>query len=115
MRVNDYSFGRIRINNKEYAKDVILSQDKLIVSRWYRKEGHNVHLEDIEEILNAKPEVVVFGTGYSGIMKVSRPVMDELNQRKIEVIQQPTGQAVKTFNDLVDKGKRVVLAAHLTC
>ena len=115
MRVESYSFGRIKINGKVYTNDVIVSQDRVINSSWWRKEGHNVHLEDIHEILNAKPEVVVFGTGSSGLMKVSKAVIDELKQRGIEVIQQPTSQAVQTFNRLVEEGKKVVLAAHLTC
>jgi hypothetical protein len=115
MQVKDYSFGRIRINGKEYTNDVIVSNDRVINPRWWRKEGHNVHLEDIDEILGAKPEIVVFGTGSGGVMRVSKAVLDELRRRGIEVIQQLTSQAVQTFNRLVGEGKRVVLAAHLTC
>ena len=115
MRVESYSFGRIKINGKVYTNDVIVSQDRVINSSWWRKEGHYVHPEDIGEILAAKPEIVVFGTGSSGLMKVSKAVIEELKQRKIDVVQQPTSKAVQTFNHLVEEGKKVVLAAHLTC
>jgi len=115
MHVDSYSFGRIRINSKEFTNDVIVSQDKVINPRWWRKEGHNVHPEDIGEIINAKPEVVIFGTGSSGIMRVSQDVIKMLKERNIEVIQQLTKDAVKTFNEFVKEGKKVILAAHLTC
>jgi len=115
MRVESYSFGRIRINGKEYTNDVIVSQDRVINSKWWRREGHNVYPEDIKEILSEKPEIVVFGCGAAGAMKVNKAVLDVLSKMGIEVIQQLTNQAVETFNRLVSKGKRVVLAAHLTC
>ncbi len=114
MFVDDYSFGRIVINGKTYRNDVIVSRD-WIKSNWWRKEGHAVCLEDIKEILEKKPEVVVFGTGAYGVVKVKKEVIDELKRRGIEVICEPTAKAVEIYNKLLKEGKNVVLAAHLTC
>ncbi len=114
MFVDDYSFGRIVINGKTYRNDVIVSRDWLN-SNWWRKEGHVVSLEDIREILERNPEVVVFGTGAYGAVKVRREVIDELERRGIEVICEPTAKAVEIYNRLLKEGKKVVLAAHLTC
>ncbi len=114
MFVEDYSFGRIVINGKTYRNDVIVSRD-WINSNWWRKEGHAVCLEDIKEILERKPEVVVFGTGAYGVVKVRKEVIDELKNRGIEVICEPTAKAVEIYNKLLKEGKNVVLAAHLTC
>jgi len=115
MHVDSYSFGRIVINGREFKNDVIVSQEEVINPRWWRKEGHNVHPEDIGEIVSANPEIVVFGTGASGIMRVSEEVLKGLKERGIDVIQQLTKDAVKTFNQMVKEGRKVILAAHLTC
>lgn len=115
MQINSYSFGRIVIEGKEFKNDVIVSGDAIINPKWWRKEGHNVHPEDIGEILNANPEIVIFGTGASGIMRVSGEVQRILKERGIKIIQQLTKDAVKTFNEMVREGKKVVFAAHLTC
>jgi len=114
MLVEHYTFGRIVIDGKTYASDVIITKNK-ILEKWWRKEGHLVQLEDINEILKQNPEIVIFGTGKYGAMKVSKEVINELKRRNIEVVIDITEKAVKIFNEMVNKGKNAVLAAHLTC
>ena len=111
--VNDYSFGRIVVDGKEYRSDIILFWDGR-VEKWWRKEGHHVCVDDIKSILNIKPEVVIFGTGKHGVMKVGSDVKRVLEERNIEFVELISEKAVKKFNELVKK-KRVVLAVHLTC
>jgi len=115
MRVEEYTFGRIKINGRVYTNDVIVAWDRVINSNWWRRAGHSIYKEDIQEILNVSPEIVIFGTGAHGAVRISMEVVDSLNKHKIEAIAQPTAQAVDTFNKLVIQGKKVVLAAHLTC
>lgn len=114
MLVEHYTFGKIVINGKTYTSDVIISKNK-ILEKWWRREGHLVQLDDIYEILKQNPEIVIFGTGKYGAMKVSEEVINELKRRNIEVIIDITEKAVKIFNEMVNKGKDAVLAAHLTC
>ncbi len=114
MEVESYSFGRIRIGGREYTSDVILGPEYL-KENWWRKEGHRVVLEDIEDILNLQPEIVVFGTGANGRVVVDSAVVEKLRERGIEVVVEKTEDAVRTYNKLLKAGKKVVLAAHLTC
>lgn len=115
MLVKGYSFGRIEIDGREYREDIIVSSESVINPSWWRKRGHKIVPEDIAEIVEADPEVVVFGTGNSGLVKVSQAVFEELEEGRVEVIAQPTARAVESFNQLAGEGRRVVLAAHLTC
>ena len=110
--IDDYTFGKIVINGKTYTSDVIVFKDH-VKDNWWRKEGHRVCLEDIEDILNVKPEVVIFGTGAYGRVVVDDEVAKKLKQIGAEVIIEETAKAVEKFNKL--QGKNVVLAAHLTC
>ncbi len=115
MEVKDYSFGRIVIGDKTLTSDVIVAKDKILNDNWWRKEGHRVQLEDVKEIFDYKPEVVVFGTGAYGRMIVDDDVVEKLKSIGSEVYIDITGKAVKIYNDMLKKGKKVVLAAHLTC
>ena len=52
MKIKSYEFGRIEIDGNVYTRDVIIYGNR-INSSWWRKEGHYLQVEDIEEILNA--------------------------------------------------------------
>lgn len=111
--IEHYSFGRIVIDGKEYTKDLIIYPDK-IRANWWRKEGHKLHIEDIKEVLEYKPEILIVGTGYSGFMEVSKQVKEEIEKRNIKLIVEKTKEACKIYNQLYKKHK-VVAALHLTC
>jgi len=113
-RVEAYGFGEIVIDGRRYTSDVIIRPDGVLAD-WWRKEGHKLHLEDLDKALEAEPEVLVIGTGYSGLMKVPEEVQEALRERGLEVVVESTRRAWRTYNQLVDKGRRVVAAFHLTC
>lgn len=86
-----------------------------VVENWWRKEGHRIDTEDVTDILAASPEVLVVGTGYAGFMEVPSSLRTTLKKKNIRLIAERTPEAVKTFNDLHSRGKRVAAAFHLTC
>ncbi|MEM2250375.1 MAG: Mth938-like domain-containing protein [Candidatus Bathyarchaeia archaeon] len=114
--IDSYDFGVMVIDGKRYTGDVIVFPDK-VMSGWWRKEGHRIYIEDLKEVFSYKPlpEVLVVGTGYSGLVKVMPEVNEALKERGIKLIAQPTGEAYKTFNELLKTGKLVAGAFHLTC
>lgn len=72
-------------------------------------------VEDIEEAVDeGKPEVLVVGTGYSGLMRVLPETERFLRSKGVELVVERTREACETFNRLVES-KRVVAALHLTC
>jgi hypothetical protein len=114
--IDSYEFGVIVINGKRYASDVIVLPEKVIYG-WWRREGHNLCPEDIQEIIKHKPkiEVLIVGTGYYGLMKISPEVNNVLKSRGIELISQPTKEACQTFNNIIKSNKLIAGAFHLTC
>jgi len=114
--IDSYEFGTMVINGKRYVSDVIVFPDR-VLDGWWRKGGHRLHIDDLKEVLNAEPqpEVLVIGTGYSGLMKVSNDVEEALRSRGIQITVQPTEQACQTLNKLLKSGRRAVAAFHLTC
>ena len=83
--IENYSFGQILINGKKYSSDLIIFKD-YIYDSWWRKEGHNLCIDDIKEIINKKPEVLIIGTGAYGLMKVSSDLIAYLKSKNIIVI-----------------------------
>ena len=112
--VEEYSFGRIRIAGREYFRDVIVFPDE-VIKDWWRKEGHNLCMEDLREVLKRKPEIIVIGNGYAGVMRVPESVVEKLEGMGIQVIVRRTREAVEIYNRLAKEGKRVAAALHLTC
>ncbi len=111
--IDSYEFGRIVINGKRYSNDLILFPDK-VKDGWWRKEGHQIHIEDLKDVLKVKPEVLVVGTGYSGLMTIPPVTRKYVESEGIEIISQKTKEACETFNRLI-KSRKVVAALHLTC
>ncbi|MCK4778357.1 MAG: hypothetical protein KAS39_08240, partial [Actinomycetia bacterium] len=69
---------------------------------------------DIEEILKEKPELVVIGKGYSGMMKILPEVERKLKEENIELRVETTGKSWGIFNE-VSKHSKTIGAFHLTC
>lgn len=114
MKVQSYGFGTINIGGKTYTSDVIILPEKVRDS-WWRKEGHSLHIEDLTEIIEANPDVLVIGTGYYGRMAIPPETKSFLESKGIEVRIAETSDAVKEFNQLQKNIGRIVAALHLTC
>lgn len=114
--IEAYEFGLVTIDGKKYRSDVILLPER-VMDGWWRKEGHRLYVEDLREILErrSKPNVLVVGTGFYGRMKVHSEVESTLKSQGIELIIQPTHEAWKTFNKLLESGKQIAAAFHITC
>ena len=114
--IDSYKFGAIVINGKRYTSDVIVFPDK-VLDGWWRREGHRLFLEDLKDVLDAEPppELLIVGTGYSGLMKVLNEVEEALRRKGIELIAQPTKEACQSFNEMLKSERKVAAALHLTC
>jgi hypothetical protein len=113
MKIEHYSFGKITIEGKTYTSDVIIYPEKVNAS-WWRKEGHNLQVVDLTDVIDANPQILVIGTGATGLMRVPKETISHLQSKGIEVHVARTGEAVEIFNKL-QKDKIVIAAFHLTC
>ena len=112
--IESYDFGRMVVDGKEYTSDLIVSPN-WVKDGWWRKHGHRLAIEDLEEIIEKRPEVLVVGTGYSGLLKVPGETKRHIEEQGIELVVQPTREAYEAYNALIRSGRQVVAAFHLTC
>ncbi len=112
--ITDFSFGRIIVNGKTYTDDIKIVQGQVITD-WWRASGHRVDIEDIVDILESNPEIVVIGKGSPGLMKTSAPLREKLANDNIGLIEKKTSRAIEVFNSLSQKGKNVAAGFHVGC
>jgi len=112
-RIESYHFGQITINGKKYSSDVVIFPDG-VRDNWWRKTGHELRVEDIAEVIAENPEVLLVGTGASGLMKVLPEVEQLAQARGIRLIVETTDKACDIYNRLCHS-QRLVAALHLTC
>jgi hypothetical protein len=112
--IEQYTFGSMRIGGRDYRHDLKILRGK-VESEWWRKQSHVVDDEEMADILSIRPRVLVIGTGYAGNMRVADSLRQRLSQQGIRLIAEATGEAVRSFNDLVSLGENIAGAFHLTC
>jgi len=112
--IEKYSFGRMRIQGIDYTDDLKIVRGK-VVPGWWRQKGHRVLTEDVPDILEARPKVLVVGKGRPGLLRVDRDLRTRLEQEGIELIELGTGKAAEEFNRLINEGADVAGGFHLSC
>jgi hypothetical protein len=114
MKIREYSFGRIQVDGKAYSSDLILYPDR-VEQDWWRKKGHLLQVDDLSGLAGTPCDNLVIGTGAHGAMQVAKEVERWLKGQGIRWETHPTGKACDRYNALVEEGKKVVAALHLTC
>jgi len=111
--IDSYQFGLIVVTGKKYTSDVIIFPDR-VSNSWWRKTGHQLCVKDIAEVITENPEVLVIGSGASGLMKVLPEVQERVEAQSIKLIVEPTDKACHTYNRLC-RSQETVAALHITC
>ncbi|UCB53127.1 MAG: hypothetical protein JSV10_03335, partial [Candidatus Zixiibacteriota bacterium] len=111
--IDSYDFGRVVIDGKSYTSDVIIYPDG-VRDQWFRREGHKLCRDDLGDVLDKEPEVIVVGTGNPGLMRVLPETEKLIDSKRIKLIVQPTGEACRAYNHLATTQK-VIALLHLTC
>jgi hypothetical protein len=111
-RIEHYQFGRIVVDGREEQRDLIILPAR-VVRHWWRRDGHALVLEDLDEVLDDLPEHLVIGTGAYGRMRPDQHTVERLEARGMTVESLSTGQAVRRYAEL--QPARTAAALHLTC
>ena len=128
--IGEYHFGSITIDGRTYHHDVEVRWSPEgkrpgqvgEVLKWWRGESHVIDVEGVKRALEQNPEVIVIGTGESGLARVTKEAKKEIENRGIKLIIDVTEEAVKTFNIINEESKeeegeqtKVIGLFHLTC
>ncbi|MFW6081550.1 MAG: Mth938-like domain-containing protein [Desulfosalsimonas sp.] len=114
MRIENYRFGSMRIDGITYSRDLKIINNE-VKPDWRRKNGHVVTRDDVADILEAEPEILVLGKGSPGQMKPEPQLESELEKKGIKLIARPTEEAAYEFNRLLQDDRKIAAGFHLTC
>ena len=112
--ISDFSFGRIVASGQTCNTDIKIVQGTLVPD-WWRKSGHTVEIEDVQDALDTEPDILVIGQGQPGYMRIADSLRQHLAQKHITLIEEPTAKAIETFNRLFKEGKRICGGFHVGC
>ena len=112
--IESYSFGSMTISGKRYTSDLKIINGQ-VHPDWWRKTGHSVAVDEVTDILNAKPDYLIIGSGKFGLMKVSDRLRKHLSECGIQIIVESSKTAMKTYNQMYADGKNIAGAFHLSC
>jgi len=116
--IDSYEFGKIVVDGKEHTNDIIIFPD-YIKEKWWRKEGHLLQAEDLEEIWNLGNNNInslIVGQGADRIMKIDQGVREKCKKLNIVLIAKKSDEACNFYNNLDDNDKNeTVFTIHLTC
>jgi hypothetical protein len=111
-KLEDYSFGQIVVDGEEHTRDLIALPDR-VMSNWWRREGHSLVMDDLEQVQDELPERLIVGCGAHGQLRPHPAVIEALRARGIEVEALRTGEAVRRYGGSDER--RTAAALHLTC
>jgi len=122
--IEEYHFGSLTIDGKTYNHDLEIRWmfSKTEILDWQRTQSHVIDIDDVKRAVEQKPDVIVIGTGESGIAKITEPAKQFIAENGIKLIIDITEQAVKTFNiiqqdSIEEEGEQtnIIGLFHLTC
>ena len=70
---------------------------------------------DVEELLDRGATVVVLSRGFDERLQVCGETLQKLEERKVPVYVEQTGEAVWLYNELSKKNEKVGALVHSTC
>ena len=111
--ITSYRFGVISIRGKQYTSDVIIYPDR-VDDKWWRKRGHLLLPQDLQEAVKEKPAVIIVGTGNPGLMKVPSITLRWVKSKGIDIKVKPTKLACQIYNQFY-YSKKTIAVLHLTC
>ena len=115
VHIDRYGFGTLVVDGREIHTDVLLTPGE-VREYWWRREGHVLHLEDLDALLDEHLERLVVGTGAYGRMQLVSGLEPELAARGVTVEVLLTAAAVDRINELLSLDTPGWAGAlHLTC
>lgn len=75
-----------------------------------REKSHWISLEEVNDLIAENPDFLIIGIGYDELVKIDEKIFNSVNVEALE-----TSKAIRRFNELRHKGKRVAAIIHSTC
>ena len=106
--VRSYSNGELRVGEQVFHRSCILTPDA-VVPDWRPTKVEDLEERDLETLFAAKPELVLLGTGDRQRFPAVQ-IRGAFVRASVGLETMDLGAACRTFNVLVQEGRRVCAA-----
>ena len=119
LKIDKVEWGTIEINGKKYGQVLIVGEQ--VFERDSEKlhqlfgTTHKIGDWEIEKLFSGNPELIIIGTGWVGVLKISEELRAKSEKLMMELKILETPKAMEEYNRLVEQGKRVNALIHTTC
>ena len=81
------------------------------------KKGHLLSYNNLNDLIDTKPDIIVAGQGVFGLMKPEKMLEEGLGKEGIKLVSHTNKKAIKAYNDLLsaNASKKISACFHLTC
>jgi hypothetical protein len=117
-KIEKFSFGSIVIEGKKYRRDVLIFADGTVKKRkggFLMFGSHKINKEEIEALIQGQPESIIVGTGTNSVAKIAPDIESWAKGRNLNLLVQPSYDAVAMLNELTRQNKQVAALIHITC
>jgi len=114
-------FRMVKFNGNNYSHDIVVHTDDIVEKRdktGSRKKygtSHVLSAEELTDLLDENPDIIIVGRGQSNMLKVGEDAAQLLSAKNVSLRDSPTPQAIEEFNELKDQGKKLAAIIHITC
>jgi hypothetical protein len=117
--VTQLSWGRLEVEGRDgQFKDAKLFPGGAREWDWSEtgtSHEPGIQPSDVEELLDRGATVVVLSRGFEERLRVRWETLRKLEERKVLVYVERTGEAVRIYNELSKKNEKVGALVHSTC
>lgn len=119
IKIDQIEWGEITVNGKEYHQVLIIGEevferDSALLHQLFGTT-HKMSDLELKKLLERKPEVILIGSGWDGLVEVNQKLKIESQKLGIKTIVLKTPEAIEEYNKLVEQGKRINALIHTTC
>jgi uncharacterized protein len=104
LLVRAYAAGRVTIGEQVYTRSLLLSPQRIITD-WRPASVTELTVEDLQQVEQLRPEIILLGTGERLVFPALRPSHGTVG---FEVMD--TAAACRTYNILAGEGRNVTAA-----
>lgn len=117
-KIDELAFGSIIVEGKKYRRDVLIFAHGTAKKRkggFLMFGSHKIKKQELEELSQGQPEIIVIGTGTNGAARVASEAESWAKGQNLSLVGQPSYNAVTRLNELVEQKKKVAALVHITC
>ena len=108
-RIGKIENGSVQINGSPVSDSFFLHPEGFELL----EKSSKISKKDFERASLHEPEIVVFGTGFRGKIKIDETVIAAAKKQEIDVHILSSEAAIKKFQDYARRGKKVVAHIHI--